>query len=104
MNEAVINYVEAPRLKKISVRQFVESKRPREHQETEREEQPRHLKEEIVPASCRASIDDDDLKIFISAGCIESSSIDELTEPQIEQCLERRCKTETTGKKLYHEN
>lgn len=101
VRETVISCLEAPRLKGVSTRQFIEFKRLRDLYEKQVEEKSRNLKEDIVPTSLRASIEDDDLNIFIAAGWIDAESIDTITERQILQCIEERCKRVTTGEHLY---
>lgn len=61
----------------------------------------RHLKEEIVATSYKASIDDGDLRIFIAAGWVECSTVYELTNRQIILWVEKRWKKEATGEELY---
>lgn len=61
----------------------------------------RQLKAEIVPASYRASIEDEDLKTFIAAGWIEDISINEIKEFQIQQCVDARCKCNVNRQRLY---
>lgn len=101
VKETVINCLEAPSLRGVSTRHFIEFKRLRLLYEKQIEEKSRQLKEEIVPTSYRASIEDDDLRTFITAGWIEANSIDELTERQIQECVESRCHRPIDGEKLY---
>lgn len=99
--ETVISCVEAPRLKGVSIRQFIEFRRLRDLYEKQVLEKRRHIKEDIIPTFLRASIEDDDLRICIAAGWIDASSIEQITEEQIRQCIDERCKRETTGEQLY---
>lgn len=41
------------------------------------------------------------MRIFEAAGWVDCASIDELTEKQIQQCVDDRCKQEVTGEQLY---
>lgn len=61
------------------------------------EERSRQLKKDIIPTSSKASIEDDDLKIFIADERIEASSTNETTERQTQQCVEEWCKHEVRG-------
>lgn len=101
VRETVINCIEAPRLKGLSTGEFIEFKKLRDLYEKQIEEKSRHRKEEIFATSYKASIEDDDLEIFIAAGWIEASSVDEIAERQIVQCIEERCKREVNGEQLY---
>lgn len=65
------------------------------------EEKSRQLKEDIIPTSYRASIEDDDLEIFLAAEWIETSSIDEITERQVQLCVEERCNHKADGGHLF---
>lgn len=47
------------------------------------EEKERILKEDIVSTSPSASIEDDDLSIFIAVGWIDATSTDEIAKRQI---------------------
>lgn len=64
-------------------------------------EKARQLKEEIVPTSYRASIENEDLRTFIGTGWVEANFTDELTERQIQQCVDDRCKRKANGEQLY---
>lgn len=64
-------------------------------------EKSRNLKEEVVPTSYHASIVDEDLDTFIVAGWIEAKDLEDLTERQIQECVEKRCERKTNGEKLY---
>lgn len=101
VKEMVINSVEAPRLRGISTRHFIEFKRLRTLCEKQIEEKSRQLKEEIVPTSYRASIQVEDRKTFIAAGCIEANSIDKLSERKIQQWVKDKCKRKVDGEQLY---
>lgn len=47
------------------------------------------------------SIRDKNLETSIVAEWIEASSIDKISEIQVQQCVEGRCEHETTGEQLY---
>lgn len=65
------------------------------------EEKSKQLPEESLPKSYMAAIDNVDLEIFLAAEWIEASSIDEIREQQVQQCVEERCKRKTEGDQLY---
>lgn len=85
VRETVISCVKAPRLKGVSTRRFIDFKRLRDLYEKQVAEKARHLNENIVNTSLRASIEDNDLHTIIAAGWIEAPSIDEITISQIKQ-------------------
>lgn len=87
-NETVINYLEAPSVRGISTKHFIEFKRLRELYKSQVEEKSRQLNKEIVPTSYRALMKDEDLKTFFAAAWIEANSIEEISERQIKQCEE----------------
>lgn len=97
----MIACVEAPRLNEIATSQFIESKCLRTLYKKQVREKSKQLKENPIHTSYRASIEDGDLMIVVAAGWVDSASIDELTETQIQQCLDDRCKQEITGEQLY---
>lgn len=53
-------------------------------------EKAKQLREEIIPKSYKASIDNVSLGNYIGAEWIEASSIDEITEQQVQKCLKER--------------
>lgn len=83
VEETIIDCLRAPSLRGTSRRHFKEFKRLQELYEEYIEETARQLKEEIVPASYRASKEDKDLKTFIAAGWIEANSKHETSERHI---------------------
>lgn len=91
-------------MKRVSIKQFIEFKRLRNLYEKRVLEKARHLKEDIIPTSLRALIEDDDLIICIAAGWINATSLEKITEKQIEECVDERCNRETTGEQLCMEN
>lgn len=101
IKETVIRCVEAPRLKGVSTRNFIEFKRLRELYEKQIEEKGTQLQGDIIPTSYRACIEDVDLEIFLAAGWIKAPSIDQLTEAQIRQCIDERRKKGVNGEQLY---
>lgn len=101
IRETVISSVETLRLKGVSIQQFINFKKPRDLYEKQIEESSRYLKEEVIATSLRVSMENENLKIFIAAGWIEAPSLDEVTERQIEHCIEERCSRSLTGEKLY---
>lgn len=72
--------IEAPILKRVCIQDFIEFKHQPEIYYNQINEKERQLKEDIVPTSYRASIEDDDLTTCIDAGWINASSINEITE------------------------
>lgn len=100
VKETVISCVEAPRLKGISTRHFIEFMRLIKLYEKQIEVKWKHLKEDIIPMSHRALIKDDDLKNFIAVEWVQCSSMDELSKMQIKQCVDERSKREVTGEQL----
>lgn len=61
----------------------------------------RYIKEKIVAKCYRASIEGEDLKVFIAAGWVGRSSIDELIKCQIIQCVEEECEKRVNEEELY---
>lgn len=59
------------------------------------------MKEDIIRTSDRASKENDDLRIFVAAGWVHYSSIDDLTERRIQRFVDNRCKHKATGEQLY---
>lgn len=83
----MIRFIEASKLRVVSRTHFIVPKELRELYEKQLKEKARHPKYEIIPISYRASIEIDDLRIFIAAGWIDCACIDELTESQIVKCV-----------------
>lgn len=81
--------------------QFIEFKRLSKLYWKQHKEKGKHLKGEIILTSYRAYIKDDDLKIFIAAGWVDYSSIDELMKRKIRQCMEETRKKKAKGENLY---
>lgn len=69
--------------------------------EKQLEEIGRRLEGEIVANSYNASIEDEDLKIFIVAGWIKGCAVNELTDSQIKNCIEKTFKRKVVWEKLY---
>lgn len=99
--EMVMNCLEALSLTGISTWHFIEFKCLREIYEKEIEEWEGQFKEDIVPTTYQASIEDENLKMFIYAGWFKATSIDEMSEHPIKQCLEERCKRNVNRDQLY---
>lgn len=59
------------------------------------------MKVDIVPTSYRAIIENNYLKIFISAKWVEKNSINKSRERQVKECVHKRCENETDGENLY---
>lgn len=96
VKKTLITSIEAQRLKGIATRLFFEFKRFFNLYAKEIEGKGRQLGEETTPTPYRASIEDGYLQIFIATGCTEASYIDEITERQVQQCMEERCKHKIT--------
>lgn len=92
VKDIIISCSERPGLKRISTLRITVFWRVRQLYKKRLEEKGTHLKE-VVATSYSASIEEDELRIFIAAGGVEFSSIDELTE--------ERCKKEVTREELY---
>lgn len=90
VRETVINCVEAPRLRVIFTTHFIAFKRLPELYKKGIEENSRHLKEDIIRTSYRASIKEDNLKTSTAPGSIEADYIDELSKRLIQQCVEKK--------------
>lgn len=73
----------------------------REVCEEQIEEKSRHLREKIVPKSYKASIGNGDFEIFITAERIEASSINAITEQQVQQCIEEQCMRKVEEEQQY---
>lgn len=101
VKETVIQCVKAPGLKGVSTRHLIEFKRQKKLYEKQIKENARQLKLEKMPTSYKTCIEDDHLKIFIVAGWVGALSIDVLTESQILDCIEERCKKEVNGEPLF---
>lgn len=76
VRKTVISRLKVTRLKRASTGQFIEFKRLRDWYGNHIEVISKHPKEYIIPTLLRASIEDDDLEIFIAARWIDASSID----------------------------
>lgn len=85
----------------MSTRQLIGSKRLRDLNEKQMEEKSKHFKEDIVPTSLRASIEDDDSEISIVPGWTDAPSIDEISEGKCVMCIEHRCKRSKTREHVY---
>lgn len=55
----------------------------------------------INPTPYKASIDDDELGIFISAGWTKAASVNENTEEHLIKCVKDRCVREVIGEELH---
>lgn len=78
--EMVISFTGAPRLERMGTQHFIEFKLLHNLYENQIEEKWRQLKEETVPISYKAFIEDGNLEICKAAQRIEASSIDEIPE------------------------
>lgn len=79
VRDTVICCVEAPSLKKVSIRQCVEFKRLAALCEKPVDEKVKQLKEAMISTSVRASIEHDDLHIIIVAGWIYAALPNQIT-------------------------
>lgn len=96
--ETIMSRIKASLLKGIASCHFTDFKRLRKLYEKKIEEKCRHLNKEIATASYRATIEHDDLKIFMAAGWVDCSTIDELNDILI--CREKS-KREVAEEELY---
>lgn len=101
VRESVITCIEAPRLKGISIKGFIEFKRKSDTYERQIEKKSRQIKEALIPTSLNAFIEDEDHQIFILAGWLETLSVDETAERQIKECVDETCKQKVNGEHLY---
>lgn len=51
--------------------------------------------------SYRASIKNDDLRMFVAVGLVDCSSVDDLIEKQIQHRVDEKCKQEVTVEQVY---
>lgn len=61
----------------------------------------RNLKDEVVPTSYRASIEDENLETFIADVWIEAKDLEEISERQTQEFVEESCKRKINGVQLY---
>lgn len=101
VKKTVISCNEATRSRDVSRRHSIEFRRLRKSYEKQLKEKARHLKEEIISTSYRASIADEDLMVFIAAGRVYCSCIDELTESHIVEYVDNRSTIKATGEVLH---
>lgn len=95
--ETFISCVEAPNLKGVSTQHFIEFNRRRDLYEKQLKEKDVYFGERRDATSYKASIENEDLKVFFAAGWIEGFLIIELTESQIKICIKQKCKRKLTG-------
>lgn len=83
VKETMIHCIEAPRLKGVSRRQFIDSKRRLELYEKQSEEKQRWPKEKTEPASYSASIEHEVSEYFLAARSIWTTAIQDTTKLQL---------------------
>lgn len=65
------------------------------------EKKETRFEEGLVASSYRIFIEADDLRIFMTAGWLQCTMVDESAERQIVQCVEKKRKREVAREKLY---
>lgn len=88
VEETALNCIGTLILKGDATHHFIELKQLLEVYEKQIEKKRRQLRKTIVPTSFKASIENGDLEIFIAAEWIEAYSINEVTEQQVQECIE----------------
>lgn len=100
VKQTIVSNLEAPRLRGVSTQHFTTFLKERELYEKQLEEKNKDPGFKVSPTSYRASIDDEDLKIFITANWISASSVDEITEEELQKCVHSRAVREISENQL----
>lgn len=101
VKQTIVTNLEAPRLKGVSTKEFNQFFRLRELYEKQIAERNREPGLNLTATSYRASIDDSDLRIFLTAGWVEATDISSITEEQLRECVKKRSVREVGGEQLH---
>lgn len=101
VKQTIITNVEAPRLRGVSVKHFIEFCKLQELPEKQILEKSIQTDSEITAPSIKASVEDADLETFIAAGWIRANNIEGITEEQLILCIKQKCLRQENGEKLY---
>lgn len=101
VRQYIIINVEAPQLRDVSTKNFVEFKRLTEQYEKQVQEKSQEPNTIIVPIASKASSDDGNLRILIVVGWISAPSIQDITEEEIVQCVKQHCQNGEKGEYMY---
>lgn len=69
--------------------------------ETQVQERNKKPNAQIVPISTKQAIDDKDLQICITAGWVSATSIEDITEEQLVDCVKHLCLRDKNAEDLY---
>lgn len=101
VKQTIVAHVEAPRLNGVSVKDFSKFQRLRELYEKQVAEKNREPGVSITPTSLKASIDDADLRIFVTAKWVTAEDISSITEEQLRECITKKCTRDIGGEQLH---
>lgn len=98
VKETVINCIEAPVLKGVSKRHFIDFRGRRESSGRQIKAKRRQLKESIIHMSFKASIEDEDLEKILAAEWIKAQSTPDITELQLNSVWKEGALEKLAGK------
>jgi len=101
VKQTIVTNLEAPRLKGVSTKDFNQFFRLREIYEKQIQERNREPGLNLNPTSYRASIDDSDLRIFLTAGWVEAADISSITEDDLKEGVKKRSIRTVGGEQLH---
>lgn len=101
VRQTIVSSIEAPKLRGVSTKHFIEFRKNRELYEKQINEKNQEPGTRVPLISYKSSIENADLNIFIAAGWVSAATIDHITELQIRQCIEDRCHRVLDGEHLH---
>lgn len=101
IRQTIIYAVEAPRLRGVWTKHFIEFRKARELYEKIIAEKNKEPGTSIPFTSYKESIEDTDLHLFVAAGWVETNYLEAITEFQIKQCIDDRCHRLLNGEHLH---
>lgn len=101
LRQTVIDFLEAPRLYGVFTKHLIEFKCFWDNYIKQVRKRNEQCEDKIKSPSCKASIDDGDLEIFIAAKLIHASSITKISEVPLQEGNPPRCIWKIRGEQPY---
>ena len=104
VRQTVVPFLEAPRLRGITTKDFVRFKKKREIYEVRLSEKNRVENSNTPATSYKASIDKLLLKNFLIAKWVDAASVEDISEESLKKCVEERAKRADEDTSLHAVN
>lgn len=101
IRQTIISTIEAPRLRGVSTKHFIDFKKRRELYEKQIEEKNKDSATSIPLVSYKSSVENADLRLFIAARWVPVDTIEQITELHIRQCIQDRGHRLLDGEHLH---